>query len=943
MAFMKFASAVVVHPNVTKTQWRGIRVASTPPRVAAADLDGNLIKRAEEFFDGPFNPKNFLLTHATIIASVDTFEPPGTKTGSQLVDGFRVNRRFADYRVTADTQKYINNNRDCWQRDVLMASFPTFIGGHNFVEHVQVEELSKGRIIDAVARDIGDSIYIDILIATDRRHKDLVKAIESGKMGTLSMGCFLPGTQVTMADGRRIAIEDVQPGDMVLTHKGRACEVLNKQIRHGEWGIRRIQAVGVPNTIEATDNHPFFVFRRPLVCACGCGEALLAYKGGRQNASRELKRRFKPGHDKRILNPNGSYSLQEYRERKARLDDLKEMKGEWVRADELRIGDFLTFPRVQTQDAAGESIGKARLLGYFLAEGSFLKYKGEPVEVQLNFSSTERETFVAEVVELLKQEFPDANDPWIQDRDERNTCVVHCTGRDMVRWFFQHGGEYSHRKKLSEEVLAWSVELHKHLIGAWLNGDGHHHRTNGNVLGTTGSYDLACQMHMLMNRCGWFTRLEAKRGAQVATNVRRVRVAGAECLQSDVALFVPESEARHPHFNLVVGKTQGVDLAPYTAKAPTDVAFKTQGPRVRDDLVMFPITSIEEATYEGPVHNMEVDEDNSYVVEGVASHNCTVDGTQCTKCGHWAADETEMCPCVKYSKGNSFHDEQGRQMIVAELCGHKSIGPTGGVHFVEASWVETPAFTGAVKRNIIVPTAEISRRAAEVLASPPPEWAADQTMKAASGQGRLIQTPFAPAKQSHQLGALGAENAFLAGWGDEEDDEGDSAPAEDANPVEDAEKELEQHLLDRAMKRVKDRLKKQDMGDALEDESSTAPNDNVVKEGAHRNVVSARRLYASGLNAIIRSASSEAHLVDSVAAYNQEVGVKLPVPLYRAALLVGPSDRYLSTPAFKAACDRALGHPAHPREARVILKLARLLSRWNRGEHKGNRQGDHDA
>lgn len=193
MAFLKFARASIVQPQVTGQGWAKVRTAAK----AAADVSENLIVRASEIFGKPFNPKDYLLTHATIVASVDTFEPPNTKLGSFSEGGFRVNRKYGNYRVALGCDKYINNNLDCWDREVLLKSYKTFIGGHNFVEHVQVEDLSKGRIIDAVARDLGDTVYVDILIATDRKHADLCTAIESGKMSTLSMGCTVDGTICT--------------------------------------------------------------------------------------------------------------------------------------------------------------------------------------------------------------------------------------------------------------------------------------------------------------------------------------------------------------------------------------------------------------------------------------------------------------------------------------------------------------------------------------------------------------------------------------------------------------------------------------------------------------------------------------------------------------------------------------------------------------------------
>jgi len=926
MAFMKYAKASVITPFVTKDQWRNIRVAGRTfathrpdgtgfSKSAAIDLAANLADRAAALFEQPFNPKDYLLTHATIVASVDTYAPKGTKLGKVHEDGFRINRKYADYRVKPGCEKYINNNRDCWSRGVIGKSYETFVGGHNFVEHVQIEDLSKGRIIDAVGRDIGDSVYVDILIATERKHRDLVAAIQNGRMGTLSMGCFLPGTQVTMADGRRIAIEDVQPGDMVLTHKGRAREVLNKQIRGGKWDTRRIQAVGVPDTIEATDNHPFFVFRQPDTCACGCGEALPEYKNNRKNATRGLKRRFLRGHDKRILNPNNTYSMKEYKERKARLDAIQAGEGQWVRADELRVGDFLCFPRSQVEGTE-VSTGRARLLGYFLAEGSFQKYKGELSAVEFSFSMDEKDTFVAEVMSLLKREFP-GKEPTVNDHPHRNVCSVRFGDREAAQWFFAHGGEYSNHKVISPEVLSWSVEAHKHLIGAWINGDGHLHGIHGHTSGTTTSYDLVCQMHMLMASCGWFARMEAKIGAR-CVEVREIVNGG---------FARDETTGKLPHYNLIVGKTQAIEMAPYTAKAATTTAFESQGPRVRDDVVMFPITSIEEATHDGWVHNMEVEEDNSYVVSGTCSHNCTVDGTICTKCGHWASDETEMCAHVKYEKGNTFYDKEGRKHIVAELCGHENLNPTGGVYFIEASWVEIPAFTGAVLRNVLQPSVEIQRKARRILSSPPTQWSKGARKKAAS----VIIPVGSVSARATRLAELRAEQKRedrLAQFAQSEDDvmpdeAGGEGEGETTPPLlQGLEDELTQAVLEKVKKRLQESIQGPDTSPGPE--QSTSTNENLQQVAAGHKV--AARLYRGMLDSIARTASSDVQVVDRVADFHQGIGLSVPVSVYRTALKVGALHGYNSKQEFLTSCRKTLGRNLTKVEAGALIRLGRLLS-----------------
>lgn len=182
MAFLKYANAAVVKPAISMAGWDEVRTRALTMG-PAFDM-----RKAASKVVSKFRPDQYLLSHCTIIASVDT-EMANLPLGRQLVDGFQIDRAYNDYLVTANTTKYINNNHDCWERKLLLSCFRTFVGGENYVEHLQIPELSKGKIIDAAARDIGDSIYVDILVATDLQHVPLIKAIESGQLQTLSMGC----------------------------------------------------------------------------------------------------------------------------------------------------------------------------------------------------------------------------------------------------------------------------------------------------------------------------------------------------------------------------------------------------------------------------------------------------------------------------------------------------------------------------------------------------------------------------------------------------------------------------------------------------------------------------------------------------------------------------------------------------------------------------------
>ena len=887
MAFLRYANARTLHPYITGQRWDNVRVAAAQTR-----MDRNLVGQASKILNEQFDPSKYLLSHATIVASVDCLDVPNARVGASTVNGKKVNRKTTAYRIKAECEQYINNNFDSWSRDVLLKSYKTFIGAHNFLEHVQIENLSKGRILDAVARDIGDSVYVDILIATDRKHRELIKDIESGELSTLSMGCFLPGTQVSLADGTRVAIEDVQVGDMVLTHKGRAREVLNKQIRGGKWGVRRIEAVGVPSAITATDIHPFFVFRLPDVCACGCGESLpTSYSSGKRTSlPKRLSRRFKDGHNLRILNPNGTYSLEERSARQARLNDLLTPRMEEVKAADLKVGDFLCFPRAQFGSGVDTTPGRARLLGYFLAEGNFQKRDGKHHTVEFNFSLHERDTYAAEVMRLLTEEFPGCN-PRLYTAGESDGCAatVVVTDSDIAAWFLKHGGEYSHGKRLHPDVMGWGVENQLHLLGAWVNGDGNLQK-GGVTTVTTVSYDLVCQMHAIMARCGIYARMY---GSVQGRAVDIAEVVNGGLVQA----LCDDGSYRRPSFQLDLGQTQSQALRGRCDKVKLDPKFQTQAFRVLGDVVMFPITSIEPQTYEGWVHDMEVEEDHSYVVEGVAVHNCSIDGSTCTQCGHWAADETEFCDHVKYTKGNTFFDEKGQRHRVAELCGDVTLDPTGGVQFIEASWVKVPAFKGAVARNLIT-------------------LSSDDKSKTAKRIQNVVGTP-APKVPSD--GYLKAARTLLA----EEGDEGGEAPPAEApapDPLKELTDEVRKYVLDNVKKSLKEDLSKATLAPAILPPTD-APNDTVVKQARAK-----RSQYIAGVNRLVRTASSDRELVQKIARWNHQNAIFVPEILYRTALKVGSSHKYASLRSFLGKCQESLGRAPSLGEARTLVRLAKLIS-----------------
>lgn len=167
------------------------------------------------------NPDRYLFTHCSIVSSC------------QVGDN--------GYYINPPTDELVNNNGNAWSDPVLLATFKSFIGAENFYEHQQIPALSKGKILDACLRPVlyksektgksANVLYCDILVATDRRHGELIQRIVGGDLTTLSMGGVAHAVQCSKCG--RVLIND------------ESCAHIDNDLRtyfYDEYGIKRIIA-----------------------------------------------------------------------------------------------------------------------------------------------------------------------------------------------------------------------------------------------------------------------------------------------------------------------------------------------------------------------------------------------------------------------------------------------------------------------------------------------------------------------------------------------------------------------------------------------------------------------------------------------------------------------------------------------------------------------------
>jgi hypothetical protein len=194
MAMYKQGNAVVATPIVDPGKWLDKKVAPNMVKIAGDKL-------------AAYDPAKWLLSHVTIIASVDV----------DIADSGKCKKNECNYLIKPEYSLFVNNNGDSWERNLLKSCYGTFLGADNFIEHVQIPSLSKGKVIDVALREIPftkkdgkdlTTLYVDILIATNKTHKDLIDKIISGEYNSTSMGCQIKYSQCSQCGN--IAEDDTQ-------------------------------------------------------------------------------------------------------------------------------------------------------------------------------------------------------------------------------------------------------------------------------------------------------------------------------------------------------------------------------------------------------------------------------------------------------------------------------------------------------------------------------------------------------------------------------------------------------------------------------------------------------------------------------------------------------------------------------------------------------------
>jgi intein/homing endonuclease len=275
----------------------------------------------------------------------------------------------------------------------------------------------------------------------------------------------------------------------------------------------------------------------------------------------------------------------------AEVDTRKLLQAQptYIPVGELKVGDFLVFPKVKADNSnTAFSPDQLRLLGYYLAEGSaFVHQKLKQPVVSFTFGEHETAA-IEEVKELIRK--VTGKRPQVVHQPSRHAVNITVYSRELMDFCLRHAGKGADSKQLSPEVMSLPPEQVKVLLDAYFAGDGNTCvKGNGNTWMkriSTASQTLAEQLQELLARMGIYASILKRQGGEDTIRGRRIR--------------------RKDQFTVVWTENK-------------------RWSEVRDagDYFLVPIKRIRRIPYDGFVFNMHVEYPNAYLVRGFVAHNCT--------------------------------------------------------------------------------------------------------------------------------------------------------------------------------------------------------------------------------------------------------------------------------------------------------------------------------
>lgn len=410
----------------------------------------------------------------------------------------------------------------------------------------------------------------------------LITEYKSGynKKHFTQIACF-PANTMIFTDKGLIPISKCEIGMGVVTHDGtfkKITKVLQINYDGIAYKIRPSHAI----PIITTSDHPF------------------------------LSAKLKEKH-------NNSYVVWDKKTKKYctnRYDDKEGIRGHekliWTQAKDLKKRDIIVIPKIKekvTNQFIENDINKLIIAGYYLAEGCldfhhYYKKKENPLKISKKILNIENDTYHRISFSFAKNETKYINE--IKKAAEalgvkykiwtyrENVDIIELYSRELSK-FLEQFGKGAANKKLPPWFFYLEKEGQMLLIEKLWNGDGHG-SINKKSDGQTQNCSLTTVSEILAKQV-WFCLLNMNISTSIYNRHKKDNI-----LKNGQIII-----ARNDRYDVRINSKKH--------RNGKRIAFD-------DDYIYLPIREIEETSLNELVYNLEVEDNASYLAEGIAVHNC---------------------------------------------------------------------------------------------------------------------------------------------------------------------------------------------------------------------------------------------------------------------------------------------------------------------------------
>ncbi len=572
------------------------------------------------------------------------------------------------FRAKAIEADKANNNGDYFSTEELMKAYKTFEGVPFFTNHDnQNIENARGKVIFAEWVPAEKSIYTISFIDRDA-YPRICRSIEEEYVSGVSMGSLNGESEIVMGDLSRKTINNIEIGETVISPKGNVCEVIDIHCDVINAPMVQLDLRSYHKSPLFSPDHPVLVIKGDEVKNNKLDSAVEAQANG------YLRRK---GRTEEFVGQDGWRN--------------KEYDFQFIEAQNIKKGDFVLVPskyKLVESNANDIDSDYFYLAGAYLGDGYAIGSNGAK-GVAYYIGLHEKDTLGQKLIDTLSK-FSDKNitTAVYPEKGGYKVCVY---DHDMQGFMMDNFKKLSHGKLILKRE--WTKEQISQLLSGYIDTDG-------------------CIVKTYTKTKSGEMRGNGIRGVQISScNERLLEDVQSLMILLDIPSYI-KCSTRVPNKNSVVNKTtiEYTLFIPYGQLNKISQSLKINGlnqdmkPEIKAGRVFIvskdgqkymacDVKDTNFIVFDEPTYDLTVKDDESYIADGIAVHNCSVEYSTCNICENSAETTEQYCTHIQNRKGRKFTGT-AKNVVTGETKTFKDelvFEFNHGIKFIELSAVVDPA------------------------------------------------------------------------------------------------------------------------------------------------------------------------------------------------------------------------------------------------------------